>query len=261
MKLQIALERDAFVDVEELGSIPMGTRLARRFRVRGGPLFVDVRSFFPDDDRGHRVAAGRKRVVVYHHDGVAYSGTTIEQDLERIAVVHRYHIGKGWGGTGYHFAIPPVTGLVYILGGLEESRAHVSSYARAANPGLWGTDLPNDVGVGVVWLGNFADDRDDQTGRATSVDRPTANALALYQELVEWIPNTLDRDITAVPHKVAHPNHTTCPGNWIHQTVSDVFSPTDEPDEPERPGSDHSNVIAAIDVAQAALAETRRLLA
>ena len=229
----------------------VGGQLAR-YETSTELTLVDLRERFPDDDRGHRVAGARKRVAVYHHDAVTYSGTTIEDDLARLDVIHRFHIDKGWGGTGYHFAIPPVTECVYILGVLEESRAHISTYARAANPELWGDDLPNAAAIGIVWLGNFADRRDDETGTLVEApdDRPTERALARYEQLVTWLPTVLDRDIVAVPHKGAHPGHTACPGDWIHRTAEDRFRPVER-------RSDVDQALAIIGAVETRLLATR----
>lgn len=207
---QTEQERAAFTGAVQLSQLAGGLP---HFRL-GGIRFVDVRGMFPDDRTGHRTSMSPKRVVVFHHDGIAYNGATFGQDLSRLETIYRFHIDKGWGGSGYHFAISPTAAHVYILGGLDESRAHTSGAARSANPGLWGNDLPNAVAIGVVWLGDF-------TGDA----RPTPAALALYQELVRWLPTVLDRNLVAVPHKGAHPKHTVCPGDWIHETAIDTFTP------------------------------------
>jgi hypothetical protein len=215
----------------------------------GGLVVLDVRQLLPDDAAGNRHMTEdtyAKRYLAFHHDAVAftgadadYDGSTIDEDLDRLRANYLWHLDKNgmrtgkpdapwsWGGSGYHFAGPPTSGVVYLLGSLDTSRAHVS----AAGTPMLGTDhasiTPNHIGLGYVFLGNFSDRRDDATTEVTSSakDRPTEQALQLYQELIEWLPGRLERDLDAMPHKGAHPNHTSCPGDWIHRTARDTFSP------------------------------------
>ncbi len=252
----------------------------QRYRIPGGLTVIDVRSLLPDDEVGDRHMTDdrfAKRYVAIHHDAVAFKGAdkdfdgeTIDDDFDRLRANWRWHLDLGgmrtgnvaapwsWGGTGYHLAVPPQTDVIYLMGALDTSRAHVSSGGTPMRDTQYAGLLPNHIGIGCVFLGNFADRRNDQTGEQVDArfDRPTQAALDRYQAFVEWLPGRLDRDLVAMPHKGAHPNHTSCPGDWIHRTARDTFSPQPEPADEH----DHADALAKVRAAKALLADVEALL-
>jgi hypothetical protein len=89
---------------------------------------VDVTRDFPSRfnyrDKAH------VRFVSIHHDAVFYPDDPLPGDdwnaeMQRIDAVHRYHLGKGWGGIGYHtYGFP--SGRLYLVGHLDTQRANVA---------------------------------------------------------------------------------------------------------------------------------------
>ena len=114
----------------------------------GGVEVVDVRHMFPSSRPAGRLREkARLQGVAIHHDGVImapgdqdYSGTTLNEDLGRLATVHRHGISLGWGGMPYHLMASPNGRCFYTLD-LSCFGAHVAGR--------------NDELVGVALMGNF----------------------------------------------------------------------------------------------------------
>ena len=106
---------------------------------------LDIRHFWPNDRPlldGAAVTA-----VLTHHDGVLmaagdvdYSGSTLDEDLERIDAIHRHSEAEGWGAFPYHLAASP-NGRLFFCRDLDRRGSHI--YRR------------NHETLGVVALGNF----------------------------------------------------------------------------------------------------------
>lgn len=114
----------------------------------GGVEVVDVRHMFKTEG-----PAGQPRFqdllvgVAVHHDGVImmpgdrdYSGSTLNEDLERLGAIHQRGISQGWGGMPYHLVASPNGRCFYTLD-LNCYGAHV----RKRNHQL----------VGMALMGNF----------------------------------------------------------------------------------------------------------
>jgi hypothetical protein len=99
----------------------------------GGVEVVDVRHIFPTGEPGSYPRSDLPLVgVAIHHDGVImapgdqdYSGTTLNEDLGRLATVHRHGISQGWGGMPYHLMASPNGRCFYTLA-LDRYGAHVA---------------------------------------------------------------------------------------------------------------------------------------
>lgn len=101
-----------------------------------GVRVADVRHFWPND----RPYLDHEDVlaVVVHHDGVLmapgdrdYSGSTLDEDLERIDAVHRHSVRQGWGNFPYHTMASP-NGRAFLCRDLQRQGSHI--YHRN-----WGT--------------------------------------------------------------------------------------------------------------------------
>ena len=119
----------------------------RSVQLRGVEV-VDVRHMFPSSGtvirlRDKRLLGG----VAIHHDGVImalgdrdYSGSTLDEDLDRLRAIYQHGLDEGWGGMPYHLVVSPNGRCFYTLD-LCCFGAHVA--AR------------NDELVGVSLMGNF----------------------------------------------------------------------------------------------------------
>jgi hypothetical protein len=190
----------------ELGEAGGWPRPIVRRIVEGIDLY-DVRGSFPDreDWSTHIVKTG----FVLHHDGVNFpdldkdfNGTTLDESLERLAIIYSYHLNKKstWNGIGYHFAIDP-SGRVFITGNLNTHRAH--------------TKGRNYEEIGVVFLGDF------------SHVRPTDQAISAWQQTMSWVAARTGNEYTVHPHKFYQTDPaTTCPGGWATENSWDDFTVT-----------------------------------
>ena len=114
----------------------------------GGVEVVNVRHMFPTSgpaarQRDKRLLGG----VAIHHDGVImapgdrdYSGSALDEDLERLRAIYEHGQDEDWGGMPYHFVVSPNGRCFYTLD-LDCCGAHVAGR--------------NDVLVGVSLMGNF----------------------------------------------------------------------------------------------------------
>lgn len=99
----------------------------------GGKRLVDVRHLFPVAE-----PAGRLRDLVQlvgvgvHHDGVImapgdrnYSGSTLDEDLQRLRIIYGVALDWGWGGFPYHLVASP-NGRVFYTLSIDYYGAHVA---------------------------------------------------------------------------------------------------------------------------------------
>src|SRR3990167_9493681 len=116
----------------------------------GAARIFDVRDRYPPQE-GSDVA--RRRVlflisgVAVHHDGAImepgdadYSGSTLDEDLERLDIIYRVGLDNGWGGFPYNAVASP-NGRTFYTCDIALFGAHV---ARR-----------NDELVGMALMGNF----------------------------------------------------------------------------------------------------------
>jgi hypothetical protein len=116
--------------------------------VVGGVEVVDVTQRFPTEKPAARMRRWPDLVgVAIHHDGVImapgdrdYSGSTLDEDLGRLATVYRHGLSQGWGGMPYHLVASP-NGRCFVTLPLVFYGAHVA--------------LRNHELVGVALMGNF----------------------------------------------------------------------------------------------------------
>ena len=124
---------------------PTPTRLAI-----GKAEILDVRHLYQKKPGGSTTRPrdiGRLRGFAVHHDGVImepgdrdYSGSTLNEDLDRLAVIYSVGINNGWGGFPYHFVVSP-NGRTFYTCSVGVFGAHV---ARR-----------NHELIGIAFMGNF----------------------------------------------------------------------------------------------------------
>ena len=111
-----------------------------------GLRMVDVRHLFHEENTQTRPLSDVEGLVI-HHDGVVmpagdrdYSGSTLDEDIERLRAIYSHAIAQGWRRFPYHAAASP-NGRAF----LTLDPGHRGSHCRGKN----GSHL------GVVLLGNF----------------------------------------------------------------------------------------------------------
>ena len=115
-----------------------------------GVTIVDVRHLCPPEEGG---AVARPRdpalltATAIHHDAGAmppgdrnYDGSTLDEDLARIAAVYRHGLAQGWGGYPYHLVASP-NGRAFYTTDISLHGAHVAKR--------------NHLFLGVALMGNF----------------------------------------------------------------------------------------------------------
>ena len=173
--------------------------------ILGDKRLVDVRHLFPpirDRTRPLSMVTG----LAVHHDAVLmpggdldFSGSTLDEDLDRLFVIYRYALRKGWSGFPYHAAGSP-NGRAFYTRDVNSSAAHVRSQNRSL--------------LGVVLLGNFMQHPPGQ-GQVCAAGAAIA---AFWRELGELLP--ID------PHKFrpSPGGDTQCPGDTWNQWSSDLYA-------------------------------------
>lgn len=79
--------------------------------------------------------------ITIHHDGMSPVAIRTRSDAaDRLALIHRSHLNRGWGDIGYHYVIDPL-GNVWEGRPLHFQGAHVASQ--------------NDRNLGILVMGNF----------------------------------------------------------------------------------------------------------
>jgi hypothetical protein len=101
---------------------------------------------------------GQINTITVHHDGMPPVTLRTERDAaERIDLIRRAHLGRGWADIGYHYIIDP-QGRVWQGRPRNLQGAHVKDH--------------NEHNLGIMVLGNFVE------------QRPTAAALASLDAFV-----------------------------------------------------------------------------
>ncbi len=98
----------------------------------GAVEVVDVRGMFPTSEPAARLRQpAAVKGIAFHHDGVImragdrnYSGSTLDEDLHRLATIWERGIAMGWGGMPYHLVASPNGRCFYTLS-LNKMGAHV----------------------------------------------------------------------------------------------------------------------------------------
>ena len=109
---------------------------------------------------------GRVTRITLHHDGMSpFFGRTASDAADRLELIRRSHLGRGWADIGYHFAIDP-QGNVWEGRPLNLQGAHVKDQ--------------NEQNIGVVVLGNFQEQSPTPAAVAT-VDRFVAQLMRTYR--------------------------------------------------------------------------------
>jgi hypothetical protein len=160
---------------------------------------IDVRRDFPSSFPTRELSS--VQFVSIHHDAVFYdqdpvAGDDFPAEMERMAAVHAYHRGLGWGGIGYHtYGFP--SGRLYLVGGFDTQRANV---ARR-----------NHQSIGHCTAGDFT----------RAVPPIGSQLVAAMAALAAWA--AVGRLVAVQSHHdVALPAHpTACPGatreRWVPQ--------------------------------------------
>ena len=174
----------------------------------GETEILDVRHEFPNEPDGF---TGRRRVmdalagVAVHHDGAImapgdqdYSGSSLDEDLERLQTIYSVSLSNGWGGFCYHLVGSP-NGRVFYTQSVYNYGAQV---ARR-----------NDELLGIALMGDFTNARPN---RAQLCAGGLALVAAWY--LAGRLLDTRGHWEWALPS-----DPTACPGNtwtqWQHQLL------------------------------------------
>jgi hypothetical protein len=169
-----------------------------------GVEVADIRHFWPNDRP--RLDQAAVTAVLTHHDGVLmlpgdrdYSGSTLDEDLERIDAIHRHSVGEGWGNYPYHLTASP-NGRLFLCRDLDRRGSHI--YWR------------NHETLGLVMLGNYME---ASPGDAQLCAAAAGLVLALRE---------LGRLVQLVGHReYAVPEHpTVCPGDTWFEWQSRLWS-------------------------------------
>ena len=180
------------IDGEEGVSWGVALALLPYSDIAGGTRIYDVRHLFSDS---FGPTNGVEKIgYAIHHDAAVmadedknFNGTTMDEELDRIKVIHRTHVvDNGWGGIGYHRIIAP-SGRVYLTGSSASQRAH----AAALNH-LW---------IGYCFMGDWSN------------GRPPEPAMASLRATLQWETNQRGVPMQMAPHKRLTPG-TSCPGGW-----------------------------------------------
>lgn len=177
--------------------------------IAGGTVRVyDVRYHFPDAEVW--AATHEKRGYAVHHDAVVlrdedknFNGTTLDESLDRLDVVYRYHLNFNgerpgeatWNGIGYHRMIDP-SGRVFITGGSGTHRAHAKGWDPVAQA-TW-----NQTFIGYCFMGDH------------SAGSPPEAAMRAFCEVLQWETDRRGVSMILRPHKHLTPD-TACPGSWV----------------------------------------------
>lgn len=165
----------------------------------GNCEILDVRGLFPADPNS---PVGQYRSLAWisdigiHHDAIAmppgdqnYNGSTLDEDLERLAAVYHYHKDtKGWGGIAYQMMASP-NNRAFLTGNLDQMGATVAKR--------------NHQVLGIALMGNF------QFNEPGNIELCAASRCVVYM----W--QQMGRFVMVSGHKeLALPSDpTACPGN------------------------------------------------
>lgn len=151
----------------------------------------------------HHLRPQEPNLIVYHHTAMASS-------VPFQGIVDEFLVNKRWL-TGYHCVIMP--------------NGAIQSFCRWDRYGSHAKGL-NERSLGIAFHGNFhtlANDQYSNHDGRFGYQKPTAVQLDAGARVVAlWIhlyPDIqLDFDTDILPHKVAMPGHTVCPGsNFPHE--------------------------------------------
>ena len=164
----------------------------------------------PQSLEQHHLRSREPDLIVYHH-------TAMASNVPFQGIVDEFLVNKGWL-TGYHCVIMP--------------DGAIKPFCRWDRYGNHAKGL-NDRSLGIAFHGNFHilanDQYSNQDGRfgfqkPTSVQLDAgARIVALWTYLYPDI--RLDFDMDILPHKIAMPGHTVCPGsNFPHEEFQDKIT-------------------------------------
>ncbi|MGE3857273.1 MAG: peptidoglycan recognition family protein [Dehalococcoidia bacterium] len=228
--------------------------------IAGGCRVYDVRHLFPDLEAW--VATVAKRGYTVHHDAVVmrdedrnYSGTTLDEDLDRLGVIYRYHVNAngerpgeaGWNGIGYHRVVSPA-GRIFITGASSTHRAHAKGWD-------WDTSTTyNHSWIGWCLMGDH------------SAARPPETQMRALRAGLQWETNQRGVEMALRPHKFLTPD-TDCPGSWAavdawHDVTlrPQAVEPPTAPPAAAEPAPAPPTGMSAVAVAKAALVTCRQVL-
>lgn len=127
---------------------------------------------------GRLLTRGTTRRLIVHHSA--------SPDVPA-AVIHGWHLAKGWSGIGYHYVIR--------AGGTIEAGRPVDKIGAHAGPGV------NQDSIGVCLTGNFM------------TEPPTEEQLLALVRLVDHLEVTYGTMLEVLRHKDVAA--TDCPGTWF----------------------------------------------
>ena len=207
------------------------------FEVEGHRVY-DVRHLFPDKEEW--LASVPKRGFAVHHDAAPlrdedrnFSGTTLDESLDRLRIIYDDHVAKGWNGIGYHRVGDPA-GRVFITGSSATHRAHAAGWDYTT-----GTSF-NHSWIGYCFMG-------DHSG-----SRPPEPAMRAFRAFLQWETNMRGVEMLMRPHKFLTPD-TQCPGGWAAENAwaDVVLKPAAKPAPTPAPAPVDLRVVQIRDLANA----------
>jgi len=167
-----------------------------RHHLLAGIQVADIRHFWTPSGTAARSAPLHDMIGInIHHDGVLmapgdrdFNDTTLDEDLERIEIIHRHAIMQGWGHFPYHLVATPNGRLFYTVD-LALYGAHIARRNHELKS--------------IVILGNYM------------LDEPTPAALCAAGAAVTAILRARGGIFPVRPHlEWTRPGHSTeCPGD------------------------------------------------
>jgi len=138
-------------------------------------------------------------IAIHHSVTTSYTRASVEQEIDHLLSIDRYHSGQGWGGIGYHLAVFP-SGRYYLCGSLDGARAHVA--------------FRNHELIGIVLIGDF------------STQPPPLLQLDAGAQAVAFVRRTYpDRPIKGHRDWALPQYPTACPGGTYKSWLSYLNGP------------------------------------
>lgn len=178
----------------------------------------DVRHLFPDNEgldpwgqewtvKKYRPLS-QVRWIVVHHDAAImppgdldFSGSSLDEDLERLAIIWDVGLANLWGGFPYHLVVSPNARLFWCR--------NLDTYGAQ----IWGL---NNISIGIALMGNFMQGMPVGKQLCTA-----ANGYLAFWEKTGWLVEPKGH------RELALPGHTTqCPGDTYQTWMPTILKLT-----------------------------------
>lgn len=134
-----------------------------------------------------------------------------EAEMAQLRVWERLHLGKGWRGLAYGWALGQ-SGTIYRARAWNRYGAHLGD---VDGDGI----ANNDEIIPVLWIGDGLN------------QHPTPQAIAGFEKFRLWLEQESGHGLWLYGHKEVQSNPTSCPGpNWMpYIEANRTSTPTPEP--------------------------------